>query len=89
MWKHWFDISDAWESTLDNLHNMARTPSSHFTENDVMHQARIEMYQTCGAFNTPDMLTVGQGAQTETQYRSQFFLWSVLGAPLLLGARPL
>lgn len=69
MWKHWFDIGDNWASTIDNLHNMAR----------------LEMYQTPGAFNTPDMLTVGQGAMTETQYRSQFFLWAVLGSPLILG----
>ena len=37
MWKHWFDISDSWDSTVDNLQNMIRT----------------EMYQSCGAYNTP------------------------------------
>ncbi len=31
------------------------------------------------------MLTVGQGALTDGQYRVQMFIWSVLGAPLLLG----
>jgi hypothetical protein len=34
----------------------------------------------------PDMLSVGQGAQTQAQYRAQMLLWSVLGAPLILGA---
>ena len=24
MWKHWFDINDAWVSTIDNLHAMIR-----------------------------------------------------------------
>eukprot|EP00042_Codosiga_hollandica_P029947 m.169308 g.169308 ORF g.169308 m.169308 type:complete len:430 (-) comp53220_c0_seq4:169-1458(-) len=69
MWKHWFDISDHWVSTLDNLQNMIKT----------------EMYQSCGAYNTPDMLTVGQGGQSEGQYRAQFFLWALLGAPLIIG----
>ena len=32
-----------------------------------------------------DMLTVGMGGQTDGQYRAQFFLWAVLGAPLILG----
>ena len=34
----------------------------------------------------PDMLSVGQGGQTQSQYRAQMLLWSVLGAPLILGA---
>ena len=34
----------------------------------------------------PDMLSIGQGAQTRAQYRAQMLLWSVMGAPLILGA---
>jgi hypothetical protein len=45
----------------------------------------LEMYQSCGAYNTPDMVTIGQGAETDGQYRAQMFLWSVFGAPILLG----
>ena len=37
-------------------------------------------------FNMPDMLSVGQGRQTQAQYRAQMLLWSVMGAPLILGA---
>ena len=66
--KSWFDIHDTWESTLSNLHATIKT-----TE-----------YQTCGRFNVPDYLTTGMGAQSFGQYRSQFFLWAVLGAPLFL-----
>lgn len=69
MWKSWFDISDNWESTLDNVH----------------HQIGLSMYQSCGAFNTPDMVTIGQGALSDGQYRAQMFIWSVLGAPIILG----
>lgn len=69
MFKSWFDINDSWKSTLSNVHN----------------QIRIAEYQSCGRFNTPDMLTIGQGAQAPGEYRSMMFLWAVLGAPLILG----
>eukprot|EP00026_Physarum_polycephalum_P005335 Phypoly_transcript_05367.p1 GENE.Phypoly_transcript_05367~~Phypoly_transcript_05367.p1 ORF type:complete len:444 (+),score=41.31 Phypoly_transcript_05367:175-1332(+) len=69
MWKSWLDIHDSWYSTVDNLHM----------------QIGLAMTQKCGAFNTPDMLTVGQGAQSKSEYRAQFFMWSVLGAPLIMG----
>jgi len=69
MWKSWFDIHDEWYSTMDNVHM----------------QIGLAMTQQCGAYNTPDMLTVGQGKQTESEYRAQMFLWAVLGAPLILG----
>jgi hypothetical protein len=44
MWKIWFDHGDNWWSTLDNIHQMAALP----------------MYQQCGAYNMPDMVTIGQ-----------------------------
>jgi len=69
MWKSWFDIHDIWYSTMDNLHM----------------QIGLAMYQKCGAYNTPDMFTIGQGAQTHGEYRAQMFLWAVLGAPLIMG----
>lgn len=31
------------------------------------------------------MVTIGQGAMTQGQYRAAMFLWSVLGAPIILG----
>eukprot|EP00164_Ancoracysta_twista_P003251 GFYU01004338.1.p1 GENE.GFYU01004338.1~~GFYU01004338.1.p1 ORF type:complete len:461 (-),score=36.95 GFYU01004338.1:21-1370(-) len=69
MFKSSFDIKDFWESTMFNAHN----------------QIRIAEYQSCGRFSMPDMLTVGMGGQTEGQYRAQFFLWTILGAPLIAG----
>ena len=69
MFKSWFDIMDAWGSTLSTLHNQARAPE----------------YQACGRFGNPDMLTAGMGQQSREEYRAQFLLWSVLGAPLIMG----
>ncbi|MFD9735182.1 NPCBM/NEW2 domain-containing protein [Umezawaea sp. NPDC059074] len=39
-----------------------------------------------GAWNDPDMLEVGNGGMTDTEYRSHFTLWSMMNAPLLIGA---
>jgi alpha-galactosidase len=39
-----------------------------------------------GHWNDPDMLEVGNGGMTDTEYRSQFSLWAVMAAPLLIGS---
>ena len=36
-------------------------------------------------WNDPDMLEVGNGGMTDTEYRSHFSLWSILAAPLIAG----
>ncbi|WP_435133385.1 NPCBM/NEW2 domain-containing protein [Actinacidiphila sp. bgisy144] len=38
-----------------------------------------------GRWNDPDMLEVGNGGMTDTEYRTHFSLWSVMDAPLLIG----
>ena len=67
--KSWFDRKDSWASVLTNVQNQIRTAE----------------YQRCGHFHNPDMLTIGMGGQTEAEYRSQFFLYAVLGAPMIMG----
>jgi alpha-galactosidase len=39
-----------------------------------------------GHWNDPDMLEVGNGGMTDTEYRSHFSMWSVMAAPLLIGS---
>ena len=39
-----------------------------------------------GRWNDPDMLEVGNGGMTDTEYRSHFALWSIMAAPLLIGS---
>jgi alpha-galactosidase len=36
-------------------------------------------------WNDPDMLEVGNGGMTDTEYRSHFSLWAMLAAPLIAG----
>ncbi len=38
-----------------------------------------------GHWNDPDMLEVGNGGMTDTQYRSHFSLWAMMAAPLIAG----
>jgi len=38
-----------------------------------------------GHWNDPDMLEVGNGGMSDTEYRSHFALWAIMAAPLLIG----
>ena len=41
--------------------------------------------QAPGRWNDPDMLTTGLNGITDTEGRSQFNMWAILGAPLMIG----
>jgi alpha-galactosidase len=69
LWRTTGDISDSWASTV-----------SLFKQNIV-----LSSYSHPGAANDPDMLEVGNGGQTDTEYRSQLSLWSMMAAPLIAG----
>jgi alpha-galactosidase len=48
-------------------------------------QAGLASYAGPGHWNDPDMLEVGNGGMTDTEYRSHFSLWAELAAPLIAG----
>jgi len=48
-------------------------------------QGRLAPYATPGHWNDPDMLEVGNGGMTNTEYRTHFSLWCMLAAPLMAG----
>jgi alpha-galactosidase len=48
-------------------------------------QNGLEGYAGPGHWNDPDMLEVGNGGMTTTEYRSHFSLWCILAAPLMAG----
>ncbi|EGC38562.1 hypothetical protein DICPUDRAFT_86485 [Dictyostelium purpureum] len=68
-WRTTPDIKDNWDSMMANL----------------MAQASISSYSGVGGWNDPDMLEVGNGGMTNTEYISHFSLWSILNAPLIAG----
>lgn len=47
--------------------------------------AEDALYSYPGHWNDPDMLEVGNGGMTTTEYRSHFSLWALLAAPLIAG----
>jgi alpha-galactosidase len=53
--------------------------------NIVDMQEGIESFSGPGHWNDPDMLEVGNGGMTTTEYRSHFSLWAILAAPLMAG----
>ncbi len=68
-WRTTGDISDSYSSMLSIVH-----------QNMVLAQ-----YAGPGHWNDPDMLEVGNGGMTDTEYRSHFSLWAEMAAPLLIG----
>ncbi|RSO35177.1 alpha-galactosidase [Streptomyces sp. WAC 06725] len=69
LWRTTGDIGDVWDSAV-----------GIFKEN-----APLAKYAGPGHWNDPDMLEVGNGGMTDTEYRSHFSLWSMMAAPLLIG----
>ncbi|MEV1003791.1 NPCBM/NEW2 domain-containing protein [Nonomuraea sp. NPDC050202] len=51
------------------------------------NQLRAE-YAGRGSWADPDLIQAGRGGMTETEYRTQFTLWAVGAAPLILQADP-
>ncbi len=71
--------AESWRTTEDVSDNYA-SMLKIFKQNVV-----LDRYATPGHWNDPDMLEVGNGGMTDTEYRSQFSLWSIMAAPLLIG----
>jgi len=69
LWRTTGDIRDAWDS-------MTRIG---FSQND------LAPYAKPGHWNDPDMLEIGNGAMSETEYKTHMSLWAMLAAPLLAG----
>lgn len=68
-WRTTDDISDKWESMI-----------SRADQNEVYAD-----YARPGGWNDPDMLEVGNGGMTHSEYIIHFSLWAISKAPLLIG----
>jgi len=82
LWRTTGDIVDKWEGRT-------KWPNGDCCANGVLAildmQAGLESFAGPGHWNDPDMLEVGNGGMTYTEYRSHFSLWSILAAPLIAG----
>jgi alpha-galactosidase len=82
LWRSTGDIQDRWGE-------QKKWPDGTCCSNGVLaildQEAPIYSYAGPGHWNDPDMLEVGNGGMTDTEYRSHFSLWAVLAAPLIAG----
>jgi alpha-galactosidase len=69
LWRTTGDISDRWDS-------MAKIGFS---------QDELAPWAGPGHSNDPDMLEIGNGGMTDTEYKTHMSLWSILAAPLIAG----
>ena len=73
------DVGNSWRTTGDITDNWA-VMLRIIDQND-------QWYKTAGpgGWNDPDMLEVGNGGMTLTEYKTHFSLWSISKAPLIIG----
>lgn len=69
LWRTTGDISDNWSSV----------------RSIVAANAPLAEYAGPGHWNDPDMLEIGNGGMTPTEYRTHMSLWSMMAAPLIIG----
>ncbi len=79
-WQWAADVGHLWRTTGDISDNF----SSMLTI--MKRNAALAEFAGRGHWNDPDMLEVGNGGMTDTEYRSHFSLWAIMAAPLLIGA---
>ncbi|MFQ5823999.1 MAG: glycoside hydrolase family 27 protein [bacterium] len=77
LWRTTGDIQDCWDCKRD-WGGMGWT---HILDK----QVGLEVYAGPGHWNDPDMLEVGNGGMSITEYRAHFSLWCILAAPLMAG----
>ncbi|MBV9341490.1 MAG: glycoside hydrolase family 27 protein [Acidobacteria bacterium] len=82
LWRTTGDIQDRWGGKQ-------KWPNGDCCSNGVLaivdEQVGLESFAGPGHWNDPDMLEVGNGGMTTTEYRSHFSLWAILAAPLMAG----
>ena len=73
------EVGNSWRTTGDISDNWA-TMLRIIDQNDQWYKSAGP-----GGWNDPDMLEVGNGGMTLTEYKTHFSLWSISKAPLLIG----
>ena len=77
LWRTTGDIQDCWDCRRD----WGGMGWVHILD----LQDGLESFAGPGHWNDPDMLEVGNGGMTTTEYRAHFSLWCILSAPLMAG----
>jgi alpha-galactosidase len=82
LWRTTGDIKDRWGG-------IEKWPDGSCCSHGMLaildEQVGLASYAGPGHWNDPDMLEVGNGGMTDTEYRTHFSLWAILAAPLIAG----
>jgi alpha-galactosidase len=70
LWRTTGDIQDNWDSVKSII-------ASNLPLTDAAGP---------GHWNDPDMLEIGNGGMTQTEYQTHFSMWAIMAAPLLIGS---
>ncbi|CAF3982911.1 unnamed protein product [Adineta steineri] len=73
------DVGNSWRTADDSQDNWPAIMANIDQNNDFAQQAGP------GGWSDPDMLQIGNGGMTDTEYRTHFSLWSITKAPLIIG----
>ena len=73
LWRNWHDVQCDWGSV--------RTIMNHFGNNT----AALKHAAGPGRWNDPDILLAGNDCVTDAEATTQFVIWSILAAPLIMG----
>jgi alpha-galactosidase len=95
LWRTTTDIRDEWSGSkhsVTSLVNWSGGDTSRygaFSEDDYESGAYappgLAPHAGPHGWNDPDMLEVGNGGMTDTEYRAHFSLWAIMAAPLIAG----
>jgi alpha-galactosidase len=81
------DVGNLWRTTgdiVDKWQTGKKDDFLGFVDILDLHNG-LESYAGPGHWNDPDMLEVGNGGMSDTEYKAQFSLWAILAAPLMAG----
>jgi alpha-galactosidase len=82
-------VQDPWEwaASVGHLWRTTGDISDNYTSMESRFELNAPLAAAAGPghWNDPDMLEVGNGGMTATEYRSHFSLWAIMAAPLLAG----
>ena len=82
LWRTTGDIQDRWAGRREWSPGNC---CSNGALDIVDQEADLYSYAGPGHWNDPDMLEVGNGGMTTTEYQAHFSLWALLAAPLIAG----
>jgi len=78
LWRTTPDIQDCWDCQTNQWGGLSALAIVDKNE-------ALARFAGPGGWNDPDMLEVGNGGMSDTEYRSHFSLWAMMAAPLMAG----